>query len=200
MRTLIILDVQNDFISGSLATPHGMEIIPVINRILPQFDLIVATQDWHPQNHQSFASNHPGYQPFATIQLARGTQTLWPEHCVQGSWGSELHAQLDNRPIQAIFRKGINPEADSYSGFYDNYHEHSTGLTGYLHDKGAKELYFCGLCADICVYFSIKDAYHEGFSCHLLEDATKALDEKQFLNIKQELLQMNVNISSSKHL
>ncbi|VEG92020.1 bifunctional nicotinamidase/pyrazinamidase [Legionella spiritensis] len=201
MKTLIIVDVQNDFMpSGALEVPDGNTIIPVINDIQCQFDLVVATQDWHPQHHLSFASNHPGTKPFDKIMLGGQEQTLWPDHCVQGSVGAQFHHRLNTLMIEAIFRKGTNPEIDSYSGFYDNQHQKNTGLAGYLRDKGASELYFCGLCADICVYFTIKDAVAEGFTCYLIEDATRALVEENFNRIKKELTSKGVGMIKSREL
>lgn len=201
MKALIILDVQNDFMpKGTLEVKNGDKIIPVINGLTKKFDLIVATQDWHPKNHNSFASNHPGKKPFETIQLYGIEQTLWPDHCVQGTPGAEFHPDLDTQCIATIFRKGMDLEKDSYSGFYDNYGQHSTGLAGYLKDREAKELYFCGLCADICVYFSIKDAIKEGFKCCLIEDATYPLNEDKFQKIKEELLKKGVRILKSSDL
>ena len=195
MKTLIIIDVQNDFMpGGSLAVPQSELIIPIINQLLPKFDLIVATQDWHPQNHQNFASNHTGGKPFEKIRVHGREQTLWPDHCVQGTLGAEFYPQLDTRPIEAIFRKGTDPKIDSYSCFYDNEHKKNTGLAGYLHAKGAKDLYFCGLCADICVFFSIKDAIKEGFQTFLIENATKALNKEQFKKIKVALLDSGVKM------
>jgi nicotinamidase/pyrazinamidase len=198
MRTLIIVDVQNDFMpNGALSVKNGDHIVPVINGLLSKFDLVVATQDWHPKNHKSFASNHLGKKTFETILLHGIEQTLWPDHCVQGTFGAEFQPDLETRPIAAIFRKGMDVEKDSYSGFYDNYSQKGTGLAGYLREKGAKELYFCGLCADICVYFSIKDAIKEGFNCCLIEDATYPFNVKRFQKIKEELLQKGVVILKS---
>ncbi|KTD33550.1 nicotinamidase/pyrazinamidase [Legionella nautarum] len=200
MKTLIIIDVQNDFMPGGrLEVAHADLIIPVINKVQPQFDLIVATQDWHPAEHKSFASNQVGKKPFEKIKLNGIEQTLWPDHCVQGTMGADFHPQLEMRPIETIFRKGMQPENDSYSGFYDNNHK-STGLAGFLREKGAQELYFCGLCADICVYYSIKDAIAEGFKSWLIEDATRALDHENFQRIKEELLQSGVNSLRSTEL
>ncbi|KTD10903.1 nicotinamidase/pyrazinamidase [Legionella gratiana] len=200
-KTLIITDVQNDFMPGGpLAVLHGDSIIPIINQVLPKFDLIVATQDWHPQNHKSFASNHPGKKPFDNIMLHGVEQILWPNHCIQGTFGAELHPMLEIKPIEAIFRKGMNPEVDSYSVFYDNQHQINTGLVDYLHGKGAKELYFCGLCADICVYFSIKDALHEGFKCYLIDDATMPLNQNSFKKIKAELIHSGVTLLKSNDI
>lgn len=195
MKTLIIVDVQNDFLpGGSLEVPKGDVILPVINRIQPEFDLIVATQDWHPLQHKSFASQHEGKKPFENITLNGMEQTLWPDHCVQGSWGAEFPPGLKTERVEAIFRKGVDPEIDSYSAFYDNGHKRTTGLAGYLRDKGAGELFFCGLAADICVYYTISDALKEGFNCSLVENATYPLYPEQFKNIRAELVDAEVRI------
>lgn len=200
MKTLVIIDVQNDFIpGGSLSVQGGDEIVPVINSLQENFDLIVATQDWHPQNHMSFASNHDGKEPFEQIEYDGMDQILWPDHCVQNSEGAEFHPVLDTNKIEAIIRKGMDPEIDSYSGFYDNGHKKSTGLTGYLKEKAANDLYFCGLAADVCVYFSIKDALAEGFSATLIEDATRALDNDKFAEMKKELQEKGMKITDSKN-
>ncbi|WP_133127864.1 bifunctional nicotinamidase/pyrazinamidase [Legionella nagasakiensis] len=199
MNALIIIDVQNDFIKdGTLEVPDGHRIIPVINQIQDYFDLVLATQDWHPADHKSFASNHPDKKPFDQIVLHGMKQTLWPDHCVQGTPGAELHPELDSCPIEAIFRKGTDPEIDSYSSFYDNGHRKSTGLAGYLRDKKIDDLYFCGLAADICVYFSIQDALAEGFRCWLIEDAARPLDKDHYQQLKGELLNKGVNFISSQ--
>ncbi len=198
MKTLIIIDVQNDFIpGGSLAVPEGDEIVPVINAMLPKFDLVVATQDWHPSKHKSFASNHPNKEVFEIIELNGLTQQIWPDHCLRDSYGAQFHPELQVKPIEAIFRKGMDPEIDSYSGFYDNGHKKSTGLAGYLKEKGAKDLYFCGLAADICVYFSLLDALKEGFSATLVEDASKALNTSGFTKIKDDIRSKGGKIMSS---
>ncbi len=186
MKTLIIVDVQNDFLpGGSLAVPQGDVVVPVINGIVNRFDLVVATQDWHPRTHSSFASNHPGRKPFEKVLLEGLEQVLWPDHCVQGTRGADLAAGLDARPVEAIFRKGMDPAIDSYSGFFDNDHRRDTGLAGYLRARGASRIYLCGLAADICVYYSLKDALREGFEAFLLEDASRPLDGDAFAAIKQ---------------
>ncbi|SHI61249.1 nicotinamidase/pyrazinamidase [Tangfeifania diversioriginum] len=201
MKALILIDIQNDFIpGGSLEVPSGDEIIPVVNNLQEKFDLVVATQDWHPQNHMSFASNHKGKEPFEMIELGGMDQILWPDHCVQDSKGAEFHPELNTTKIETIFRKGMDSEIDSYSGFYDNGHKKSTGLAGYLREKGATELYFCGLAADVCVYYSIKDAQKEGFSATLIEDATRALDNKKFAEMKAELQGLGLKEISAKYL
>lgn len=201
MKTLILIDVQNDFMPyGALPVPDGDKIVPVINSFISRFPLVIATQDWHPQNHISFASNHPGKKPFDTIDLDGYKQTLWPDHCVQDTKGADFHPALNVRPVEAVFRKGTDPNIDSYSGFYDNLQKKATGLAGYLKEKGASELYFAGLAADYCVYYSIKDAVKLGFSCVLIEDATRAIDNRQFENIKKELQEHGVKILTSSQL
>ncbi|MEL0650880.1 bifunctional nicotinamidase/pyrazinamidase [Algibacter sp. TI.3.09] len=199
MKTLLIIDVQNDFMpGGSLPVPEGNHIVPVINSIQNHFDLVVATQDWHPENHISFAANHEGKSNFDEIEVHGKPQTLWPVHCVQGSLGAELHADLKTKSYEAIFRKGTDKSIDSYSAFYDNGHLKSTGLAGYLKEKGTTELYLCGLASDICVYFSIYDAVETGFDCFFIEDASKALDNEGFVAIKEKMIAMGVKIINSE--
>lgn len=201
MRTLIIVDTQYDFMpGGALEVQNGDQIVPVINEILPQFDLVLATQDWHPPQHKSFASNHKGKKVFDKIDLHGTEQILWPDHCVQGSKGAELHRNLDMNKITAIFRKGMNPEIDSYSAFYDNSKASPTGLAGYLHEKGANDLYFCGLAADICVFFTLTDALNEGFNVTLIEDGTRPLKQNQFNKQITQLKEKKVDILSSEQL
>ena len=201
MKALLIIDVQNDFMpGGALAVPEGDRIIPVVNRLQEKFDLVIATQDWHPQDHASFAESHSGKNEFETIDLDGIQQILWPVHCVQNSEGAEFHPELKTSRIEAVFRKGTNPNIDSYSGFYDNAHLKSTGLAGYLKEKGVEEIYFCGLAAEFCVYFSVKDALEEGFSAILIEDATRALDNAEFEKAKEEILQKGGKIKSSENL
>lgn len=201
MRTLVIIDMQNDFIpGGALAVPEGDQIIPTINELQKKFDLVIATQDWHPADHASFAVNHSGKKEFEKINLQGQEQVLWPVHCVQGTRGAEFHPNLETGKLEAIFRKGTNPGIDSYSGFYDNAHLKSTGLAGYLREKGAKELYFCGLAADYCVYFSIMDALQEDFYACLIEDATRALDKTAFQKMKLDISEKGGLISNSKEI
>ena len=201
MKTLILIDVQNDFMpGGSLSVPHGNEIVPVINKLLPKFDLVVATQDWHPHTHKSFASNHEGKEVFEVIDLNGLEQKLWPDHCVQNTMGAEFHPLLETDSIEAIFRKGMDPEIDSYSGFYDNGHKRTTGLAGYLKEKGAEDLYFCGLAADICVYFTLMDGLQEGFSASLIEDASRPLDNEEFAKLKDLIKHKGGRIVSSEEI
>lgn len=201
MKTLVIIDVQNDFTpGGALAVPNGDEIVPLINDLQSKFDLVIATQDWHPQGHASFASSHKGKNPFDQIDLDGIDQVLWPDHCVQNTTGAEFHPALKTSKIEAIFRKGTNPKIDSYSGFFDNAHLKSTGLTGYLREKGAKELFFAGLAGDYCVYFSAKDALSEGFNVTLIEDGTRALDEENFKKAKADILSKGGKVISSSEI
>ena len=201
MKTLIIIDVQNDFTPGGpLEVPNGNQIIPIINQIQDKFDLVIATQDWHPEGHMSFASSHSNKKPFDQIDWQGGEQVLWPDHCVQGSKGAEFHRDLSTKRIEAIFRKGMDKNIDSYSGFYDNGHKKNTGLSGYLRERDADELYFCGLAADVCVYFSIKDSLNEGFKTTLIEDATKAIDDGGFEDLRKEILDKGCEIIDSSDL
>jgi nicotinamidase/pyrazinamidase len=201
MKTLVIIDVQNDFVpGGSLAVPEGDQIVALINKLQEEFDLVIATQDWHPRDHSSFAANHPGKNEFEKIELHGQEQVLWPVHCVQNSKGAEFHPDLKSAKIEAIFRKGISKEIDSYSGFYDNAHLKSTGLTGYLKEKGADELYFCGLAAEYCVYFSIIDALKEGFSATLIEDATRAISKEDFEKAKKSILHAGGKIITASEI
>lgn len=197
-KALLVIDLQNDFLpGGSLEVPHSGSIISVINTVQKHFDLIVASQDWHPQNHISFASNHAGKKAFDTIEWMDSEQVLWPNHCVQNTDGAAFHKDVETTKWETIFRKGTDPKMDSYSMFYDNGKLKSTGLRGYLEEKGVKELYFCGLAADVCVYYSIKDALQFGFSCVLIEDATKELDSAMYAKQKEELAQLGVRIIQS---
>ncbi len=188
MRALILVDIQNDFVAGGkLEVPNGEQIIPLVNQLSNEFELIVATQDWHPPGHKSFASNHPGKNAFETITLGGLPQILWPDHCVQGSRGADFHPQLKTERVEAVFRKGMDPEIDSYSGFYDNGHKKSTGLTGYLQERKVRSVYVCGLAGDYCVYYTAKDALGAGFDTFIIEDATRAINEEKFAQAKAEV-------------
>ncbi len=201
MKTLILIDIQYDFLpGGALEVKEGDQIIPVVNKIIKEFDLFVATQDWHPKDHKSFASNHSGKKEFDKIILRDQDQILWPDHCIQNSKGAEFHKDLDLTNVEAIIRKGMDTEIDSYSGFYDNGHLKSTGLAGFLRERDAVELYFCGLAADICVYFSIKDALKEGFKCYMIEDATKPWNPDDYNKVKSELKEKGCGFLLSEDL
>lgn len=189
MKTLLLIDIQNDFLpGGALAVPNGDKIIPIVNKLQQHFDLIVATQDWHPGNHKSFASNHQGKEVFEKIMLQGLEQVLWPDHCVQGSTGADFSSDLDMRKVEAIFRKGMDSEIDSYSGFYDNGSLKSTGLADYLKGKKVKEVYLTGLAGDYCVYFSGMDALKEQFDTYLIEDAAYPIDEQNYIKNKSNFI------------
>ncbi len=174
---LIIIDVQNDFCSGgALEVPAGEEVVPVINRLVGGFPHRILTQDWHPAGHRSFASAHAGKSPFETVELDYGTQVLWPDHCIQDSFGAEFHADLDITGAELIIRKGFRLAIDSYSAFTENDQATPTGLSGYLADRGFRRLFLAGLATDYCVAWSALDARRQGFEVVLIEDACRAID------------------------
>jgi nicotinamidase/pyrazinamidase len=177
MRALILVDIQNDFLpGGALAVPRGDEVIAVANRLQTRFDLVVATQDWHPARHGSFASRHPGRKPGELAELGGLPQVLWPDHCVQGSSGAAFAPGLEMNRVEAIFRKGTDPGIDSYSGFFDNGHRKSTGLGDYLKGRGADEICLLGLATDNCVKFTALDARQLGFRTFLVEDGSRGVE------------------------
>lgn len=177
MKALVIVDVQNDFCpGGALAVPDGDKIIEPVNKLLSKFDCIVQTQDWHPKDHSSFASNHNGKKAYQTIELEYGEQVLWPDHCVQGTDGAEFHPDLNTLPSQVIIRKGFRKHIDSYSAFFENDHETVTGLHGFLQERGIEELYITGLATDFCVKWTSLDARHLGYKVRLVEDAVQGID------------------------
>jgi nicotinamidase/pyrazinamidase len=174
---LIVVDVQNDFCpGGALAVPRGDEVVAVVNRLSPRFRHVVVTQDWHPRGHVSFASSHPGHRPFERIHVSYGEQVLWPDHCVPGTPGAELHAGLDTLAAGLVVRKGSDPAIDSYSAFYENDHRTGTGLAGYLRERGCSRLVLAGLATDFCVLYSALDGQREGFEVCVLEDGVRGID------------------------
>ena len=198
MKALLLIDIQVDFLpGGALAVPQGNEIIAIVNSLQPAFDLVVATQDWHPEGHKSFASSHPGKAVFEQIELHGLPQVLWPDHCVQSTAGAELSTNIDWRRTEAIFRKGTNKEIDSYSGFYDNGHQKSTGLAAYLRGRGVTAVYLAGLAGDYCVYFTAKDALAEGFDTFVIEDATRPIDKTGFEKAMREVMDKGGKLISS---
>jgi nicotinamidase/pyrazinamidase len=175
-KALILVDLQYDFCpGGALAVARGDETIAVANRVARHFDLVVATQDWHPADHGSFAANHEGAQPYQVIDLHGLQQVLWPVHCVQGTHGAAFHEDLRVR-IAKVFQKGTDPTVDSYSGFFDNGKRKSTGLTPWLREQGVRSVYVLGLATDYCVKFTSLDACAEGFTTYLIEDGCRAVD------------------------
>ena len=174
---LIVVDVQNDFCpGGALAVPQGDEVIAPINRMIEGYDNVVLTQDWHPAGHSSFASSHPGKAAFESVEMFYGRQTLWPDHCVQGSSGAEFHPRLGWRKAQLIVRKGFRTAIDSYSAFFENDRTTPTGLAGYLRERGLTKIVLAGLATDFCVGFSAIDAARLGLATSVALDATRAID------------------------
>ena len=174
---LLVVDVQNDFCpGGGLAVPRGDEVVPVVNRLASRFQHVLLTQDWHPAGHQSFASAHPGRKPFETVAVAYGEQTLWPDHCVQGTPGAEFHPALTVPQAELVIRKGFRTAIDSYSAFYENDRRTPTGLAGYLRERGLQRLFLVGLATDFCVHYSAIDARRAGFAAVVIEDACRAID------------------------
>jgi len=174
---LLVIDVQNDFCpGGALAVAGGDSVVGPINKIAARFEHIVLTQDWHPANHSSFASAHPGKKPFEQIELSYGSQTLWPDHCVQGTRGAEFHPKLHLPQAELILRKGFRREIDSYSAFFENGHAAPTGLAGYLRERGLTRVFLAGLAYDFCVGYSALDARRLGFEAIVIRDACRAID------------------------
>jgi nicotinamidase/pyrazinamidase len=174
---LIIVDVQNDFCpGGALAVPQGDKIVPMINRLAAEFAHVVLTQDWHPRGHASFASSHPGKQPFDTIDVSYGRQILWPDHCVQGTGGADFHPGLDVPHAELVLRKGFRAAIDSYSAFFENDRRTATGLAGYLKERGFERITLCGLATDFCVSYSAIDGRHAGFEVTVATGACLGID------------------------
>jgi nicotinamidase/pyrazinamidase len=176
-KALILTDIQNDFVpGGALAVPKGDEIVPVANRLIPDYDLVVATQDWHPANHKSFANRHPGKNVGDIIELGGLEQVLWPDHCVQGTHGAELVEGLNKKRIDKIIHKGTDPNIDSYSTFFDNEHRKSTGLDKYLKEQSVDEVYIMGLATDYCVKYSVLDSINLGFKTYIILEGCRGID------------------------
>jgi nicotinamidase/pyrazinamidase len=174
---LLVVDVQNDFCpGGSLAVPDGDAVVPIINALGRRFHHVVLTQDWHPVSHASFASCHPGRKPFEMVELAYGSQVLWPDHCVQSTAGAAFHAGLDLPHAEAVIRKGFRQGIDSYSGFIEADRRTRTGLEGYLRERGIARVVIAGLATDFCVNWTAQDAARAGFETIVVEDACRAID------------------------
>jgi len=179
MKALILVDIQNDFVpGGALAVPGGDAVVPVCNKLTLAFDLVAATQDWHPANHGSFAANHPGRKAADVIDLNGLPQILWPVHCVQDTLGAAFLPTLDTGRVDRVFQKGTDPGIDSYSGFFDNGHRKATGLGDYLKSKGVTDVFVAGLATDYCVKFTALDSLRLGFKTHLVEDACRGVSLK----------------------
>lgn len=203
MKALILVDIQNDFLpGGALAVPDGDKVIPIANKLQAVFPLVVATQDWHPANHGSFAASHPGKQVFEQIQLNGLPQTLWPVHCVQHTKGAELAATLNRERIAKMFPKGTDAGIDSYSGLFDNGHLKSTGLGEWLKAQNVTEVFVCGLATDYCVKFTALDAAQMGFQTHFIEDASRGVNlrPEDVKNAIEEMKRARVSVVQSAEL
>ncbi len=187
---LLVIDVQNDFCpGGTLAVPRGDEIVPTVDRLAAKFAHVVLTQDWHPHGHFSFASSHPGAQPYETIEVSYGPQVLWPDHCVQGTPGAAFRSDLDILHAELVLRKGYHRIIDSYSAFYENDRRTPTGLSGYLRERGFKRVFLAGLAFDFCVRYSAEDAYREGFEAIVIEDACRGINVDGSMRAAHDLMQ-----------
>ena len=196
---LIVIDVQNDFCpGGALAVTEGDAVVPVANRLMQRFDHVVLTQDWHPDDHSSFAANNPGRDAFSLIDMPYGPQVLWPVHCVQGTAGAAFHKDLETDRANLIIRKGYRSEIDSYSAFFENDHATTTGLAGYLRERAVEHLVMVGLATDFCVRFSAVDAAKLGFKVTLLEDGCRAIDlDGSLTAARAELTEHGITVTTS---
>lgn len=199
---LIAVDVQNDFCpNGALAVTDGDAVVPVINTLGLMFRHVVMTQDWHPADHTSFASQHEGCNSFDLTKMPYGDQVLWPDHCVQGTHGADFHENLDLPNTDLIIRKGYRRDIDSYSAFYENDHNTPTGLVGYLRERGFTHVYLAGLATDYCVHYSAMDARREGFETTVIEDACRAIDlDGSLAHARQEMSNAGVSVTTSATL
>ena len=201
MEALILVDIQMDFLpNGNLEVPNGDKIIPIANQLMDCFDEIIATKDWHPANHSSFAANHPWRKPFQIMNLNGYEQTLWPMHCVQNTFGAEFPKSLNQEKIDKIIYKGTNPDIDSYSAFYDNLHLKQTDLDSYLKSKNIKNLFIIGLALDYCVKYTALDAIGLGYQVTIVEDGCMALDNKKesMDKLRDELKNQGIKFMKSK--
>ena len=202
-RVLLVIDVQNDFCpGGSLAVEDGDEVVPVVNRIMPAFSRVVASQDWHPPGHVSFASAHPGQRPLDVVDAGGIEQVLWPDHCVQGTRGAELHPRLETGRIGLLLRKGMRPGLDSYSAFFENDHRTDTGLRHYLKGLSLREVFVCGLATDYCVFSSAMDARKLGFQVTLVRDACRGVGfpEGSIQRAVDVMLKAGVRLTNSSEI
>lgn len=194
-----MVDVQSDFVpGGALPVPRGNEIVPTLNRLQQLFEVVVATQDWHPPDHGSFAANHRGKKPGDVVNLGGLPQRLWPIHCVQSTPGAQFVPGLNTSRVSRVFQKGTDPDIDSYSGFYDNGHRKATGLGEFLNELKAQEVYVVGLATEYCVKFTALDSVALGFRTHLIQDACRGLDTKDIKAALQEMEGAGVVLMESK--
>jgi nicotinamidase/pyrazinamidase len=199
---LLVIDVQNDFCpGGAMAVPDGDAVIDVIHRVAPKFAHVILTQDWHPAGHSSFASSHAGKKPYDQIELSYGMQTLWPDHCGQGSKGAEFHPALDLLQAEIVVRKGARPQIDSYSAFFENDRATPTGLGDYLHDRNLTRVFLAGLAYDFCVGYSALDARRLGLQAIILRDACRAIDlNGSVAKMEAEFAEAGVAVMESEKL
>jgi nicotinamidase/pyrazinamidase len=204
---LIVVDIQPDFLpGGALGVEHGDEILEPVAQLLGsgRFRHVIATQDWHPPGHVSFASSHPSRQPFEAITLYGREQVLWPDHCVQGTPGAALHSALPWQSVDAIIRKGVDPDVDSYSTFRNNWNRSGarppTGLAGYLRERGVESVFICGLARDYCVSWSAEDALTAGFATAVLWDLTRSVDPSSDTELESRLRSLGVTVAESTNL
>lgn len=192
---LLVVDIQNDFCpGGTLAVPRGDEVVPLVNRLGERFSHVVLTQDWHPRDHLSFASAHPGKKPYDTVELSYGSQILWPDHCVQGTPGAEFRNDLQIPRAELILRKGYHRKIDSYSAFFENDRKTNTGLAGYLRGRGFRRVFLAGLAFDFCVRYSAEDAKKVGFDVVVIEDACRGIDvDGSMAQTRQQLAVLGAN-------
>lgn len=193
-QALLVIDVQNDFCpGGALAVEDGDNIVPIINRMMDDFDHVILTQDWHPAGHSSFASSHEGKTSFELVTMPYGQQVLWPDHCVQGTEGAAFHADIEVDRAELIIRKGFRPQIDSYSAFFENDHATPTGLAGYLSERGITSLVLAGLATDYCVAYSAIDAKKRGFEAEVVLDACRGIDlDGSLERMKREMQDVGV--------
>lgn len=198
---LLVVDIQNGFIEESeLPVPGAREVIPVINRLMPRFPIVVASQDWHPPRHGSFHTRHPGASPYDMGTLGGQEQVLWPVHCVQGTRGAEFAPGIRTEYFQAVIRKGMDPEVDSYSVFYDNHHLNPSGLKGYLEERGAGRIFLAGLALDFCVRYSARDALEFTSEIFVIEDACRGVSPESVAETKSEFAEKGIRLVRSSEV
>ncbi len=195
---LLVVDIQNGFVEESeLPVPDGRRVVPIINELMPLFEVVVATQDWHPPRHGSFYTQHEGAEPYQMGELGGKPQIMWPVHCVGGTRGAEFIPEIKKEYFQAIIRKGLDPEIDSYSTFYDNFHRNPSGLQGYLEERGVERIFIAGLAFDFCVRYSALDALEFTSEVYVIEDATRGVDEDSIAETKKEFKEKGIRLIRS---
>lgn len=198
---LLVVDMQNGFVEETeLAIPGGREIVPIINRLMPLFPVVVASQDWHPPHHGSFYTQHPQAKPYDLGELGGKPQVLWPVHCVQGTPGADFIPEIKTEYFQAIIRKGLDPEVDSYSVFYDNHHQNPSGLKSYLLERGVGVIFFAGLAFDYCIRYSALDALEFTSEIYVIEDATRGVAEETVKETREEFEKKKIRLVQSEEL